>query len=108
MSHFWTLMNDEFGESYAGSLARDHVLGALGNRTVLAALEAGVPPREVWEALCEDMDIPAAHRLGRDTPEIIHTNRFALVDPRGQIRALLNGEALDVPSVVEEVRRLAS
>lgn len=66
MSHFWTLMNDEFGESYAGSLARDHVLGALDNRTVLEALEAGVPPREVWEAVCVDLDVPVEHRLGRD------------------------------------------
>ena len=67
MSHFWTLMNDEFGEAYASSLARDHVLGALGNRTALEALDAGVPPRDVWEALCEDMDVPPVHRLGRDT-----------------------------------------
>jgi hypothetical protein len=67
MSHFWTLMNDEFGQAYAGSLARDHVLGALDNRTIHEALEAGVPPRAVWEAVCEDMDVPASRRLGRDT-----------------------------------------
>jgi hypothetical protein len=67
MSHFWTLMNDEFGESYAGSLARDHVLGALGNRTLLEAIRDGVPPRDVWEAVCDDMDVSPAHRLGRDT-----------------------------------------
>lgn len=67
MSHFWTLMNDEFGEAYAGSLARDHVLGALGNRTILEALDAGVPPRRVWEAVCEDLDVPPEHRLGRDS-----------------------------------------
>ena len=65
MSHFWTLMNDEFGEAYAGSLARDHVLGALGGRTVLEALEQGEPPRAVWEALCDDMDVPPERRLGR-------------------------------------------
>jgi protein SCO1/2 len=41
-------------------------------------------------------------------PEIIHTNRFALIDPKGQVRALYNGEELDVPSVVEEIRRLAA
>ena len=51
---------------------------------------------------------PPAARTPGATPEIIHTNRFALIDPRGRIRALLDGEALDVPSVVEEVRRLAS
>jgi hypothetical protein len=66
LSHFWTLMNDEFGESYAGSLARDHVIGALGNRTVLQALEAGEPPRTIWLALCDDMDVPESRRLGVD------------------------------------------
>ncbi|MER7071105.1 MULTISPECIES: DUF3046 domain-containing protein [Terrabacter] len=67
MSHFWTLMDDEFGAAYAGSLARDHVIGALGNRTAAQALADGEPPRAVWEALCVDMDVPPARRLGRDT-----------------------------------------
>jgi hypothetical protein len=57
-------MNDEFGAGYAGSLARDHVIGALGNRTVLQALEEGEPPRTVWLALCDDMDVPESRRLG--------------------------------------------
>ena len=66
LSHFWTLMNDEFGEAYAGSLARGHVIAALGDRTVLQALDAGEPPREVWLALCDDMDVPESRRLGKD------------------------------------------
>jgi hypothetical protein len=66
LSHFWTLMNDEFGEAYATSLAQRHVLHALGDRTVLEALEAGEPPRAVWQALCDDMDVPQSRRLGRD------------------------------------------
>jgi hypothetical protein len=64
LSHFWTLMNDEFGPTYAGTLARDHVVGSLGNRTVLQALEEGEPPRAVWLALCDDMDVPESRRLG--------------------------------------------
>src|SRR5690242_3948940 len=66
ISHFWTLMDDEFGAAYAGSLARDHVLGALGNRTVVQALADGEPPRAVWEAICIVMDVPPERRLGRD------------------------------------------
>jgi hypothetical protein len=66
LSQFWTLMKGEFGEGYAGSLARDHVVGALGNRTVLQALEEGEAPRTVWLALCDDMDVPQDHRLGRE------------------------------------------
>ncbi|MDN5789519.1 MAG: DUF3046 domain-containing protein [Micrococcales bacterium] len=65
MSHFWTLMEDEFGTAYSGSLVRDHVLGALGDRTALVALADGVEPRRVWEAICQDMDIPEERRLGR-------------------------------------------
>lgn len=59
-------MDDEFGEAYAASLARDHVIGVLGNRTTVEALDAGIPPRQVWVALCEDMDVPESRRLGRD------------------------------------------
>jgi protein SCO1/2 len=50
---------------------------------------------------------PPAARTPGAAPEIVHTNRFALIDPSGQVRALYNGEELDVPSVVEEARKLA-
>jgi len=66
MSDFWRLMDDEFGAAYARSLAHDHVLGALGNRTALEALESGVKPRETWLALCVDMDVPEDRRLGKE------------------------------------------
>jgi len=66
MSGFWRLMDDEFGAAYAHSLARDHVLGALGNRTPLQALESGITPREAWLALCADMDVPVERWLGKE------------------------------------------
>ena len=66
LSDFWRLMDDEFGAAYARSLARDHVLGALGNRTPLEAIESGTKPREAWSALCADMDVPAERRLGKE------------------------------------------
>ncbi|WP_106295964.1 DUF3046 domain-containing protein [Knoellia remsis] len=68
ISHFWELMDDEFGESYARTLARGHVLGVLGGRTVQQALDEGVHPRIVWLALCDDMDVPQERRLGVDRP----------------------------------------
>ena len=40
--------------------------------------------------------------------EIVHTNRFVLIDPRGQIRWYPRGDEVDVGQVVEEVRRLAA
>jgi Protein of unknown function (DUF3046) len=66
MSRFWELMNDEFGVAYASSLARQHHVRELGDRTVMEALDAGESPRRVWEALCDDMDVPEARRLGAD------------------------------------------
>jgi hypothetical protein len=66
ISDFWRLMDDEFGAAYAHSLARDHVLGVLDNRTPLQALESGAKPREVWLALCTDMDVPRERWLGKE------------------------------------------
>ena len=68
LSHFWVLMNDEFGEGYASSLAQHLVLGVLGERTVVQALEAGESPRRVWLALCDAMDVPENRRHGLDKP----------------------------------------
>ncbi|KRE53902.1 DUF3046 domain-containing protein [Phycicoccus sp. Soil748] len=64
LSKFWDLMNDEFGEAYASSLARHHVLGVLGDRSPLEAIEAGESPRVVWAAICDAMDVPESRRLG--------------------------------------------
>ena len=47
-------------------------------------------------------------RRADGSTEIVHSNRVALIDPRGQIRALYDGDALNVPAIVEEVRRLAT
>lgn len=65
-SHFWDLMDDEFGPSYARTLARDLVLDGLDDRTAEQALAAGQTPRRVWEALCEAMQVPLERRAGRD------------------------------------------
>lgn len=59
-------MDDEFGAAYARSLAARHVIHALTDRTVDQALEEGVPPRSVWLALCDDMDVPENRRLGNE------------------------------------------
>lgn len=61
-------MNDEFGEAYAGVVARSQHMAALDGRSAQEALDAGVPPRRAWEALCEHMGIPPERRLGKDRP----------------------------------------
>jgi DUF3046 family protein len=68
MSEFWDLVDTEFGRSSSRTLTRDHVLAALGNRTAEQALAAGVPPRDVWLALCDDLDVPPERRFGREMP----------------------------------------
>ncbi|PKW28146.1 DUF3046 domain-containing protein [Phycicoccus duodecadis] len=65
-SRFWELMAGEFGAAYAPTLARSHVLSALGGRTPDEALRSGMSPREVWDALCEDQDVPESRRHGLD------------------------------------------
>jgi len=59
---FRTLMNDEFGELRAGSIARDHVFADLGGRTVEQALVAGVEPTRIWLAVCDAFDVPPQRR----------------------------------------------
>lgn len=46
-------MEQVFGVDYARSLADDLVMAALDGRTAQQALEVGVSPREVWEAICD-------------------------------------------------------
>ena len=55
-------MEERFGGAYAESIARDLVLADLGGRTVVQALEAGVPAKDVWRAVCDAFDIPANQR----------------------------------------------
>lgn len=67
-SEFWELMQGEFGAAYASTLAREHVVSALGERTAEQALAAGLDPRDVWLALCADLQVPQERWLGRDDP----------------------------------------
>ena len=62
-------------------------------RLLVTGFKLGAPPR-----------VPSAS--GR--PEIVHTGRFVVIDPRGQIRWYPRGEEVDVGQLVEEVRRLAA
>jgi len=81
ISDFWRLMDDEFGAGYARSLARDHVLAALGNRTPIQVLESGTAPRDAWLALCADMDVPKERWLGKELRD--HTKEMRDLRKRG-------------------------
>ncbi|MCU1432050.1 MAG: hypothetical protein JWP95_1155 [Actinotalea sp.] len=62
-SEFWDLVNDVFGP-IGRTLTTDQVLGALGDRTSVQALEGGEEPRTVWRALCDAMEVPEQDRWG--------------------------------------------
>ena len=55
-------MSNEFGRVRAEMLAKDHVFSALGGRSIDEALEAGLPAKEIWHAVCEAFDIPMNRR----------------------------------------------
>ncbi|TPX00942.1 DUF3046 domain-containing protein, partial [Schumannella luteola] len=57
LSEFHRAVDDEFGP-FGRVLLSDTVVVALGNRTPLAALDAGVPAREVWRELCRAQEVP--------------------------------------------------
>lgn len=74
-SDFWVLVESVFGSGYARTLAGDHVLTGLDDRTAVEALEAGVPARDVWHALCDAMQVPEAVRDGGDATRIVPPRR---------------------------------
>ena len=62
-SEFDRAVLDEFGAQGA-ALVSDLALSAAGHRTAREALDAGIPPRQVWMALCEETDVPVSRRHG--------------------------------------------
>ncbi|MFD5214614.1 DUF3046 domain-containing protein [Microbacterium sp. NPDC058345] len=61
-SEFLRAVDEEFG-GRATALTHDLVLSSV-NMTALDALDAGVPPRDIWLALCDETDVPAERRYG--------------------------------------------
>ena len=64
LSEFWLAMADEFGDAYGRVLAHDLVHSAVGGLTADQAIAAGVPPRQIWLALCDAQDVPMNRRYG--------------------------------------------
>jgi len=62
LTEFWDHMRAQFGEAYADSVAKDHVLSELGSRTVNQALVDGEDVRVIWRAVCEAFRIQERRR----------------------------------------------
>jgi Protein of unknown function (DUF3046) len=58
LTAFWEKMRAQFGETYAESVAKDHVIAALGDRTVNQALADGEDAKVVWRAVCDAFRLP--------------------------------------------------
>jgi hypothetical protein len=58
LTEFRELVDGQFGPVRGASLLVDHVLTKLNGRTATQAIEEGVDPRDVWRALCADLDVP--------------------------------------------------
>ncbi len=62
LQEFWSRLDDQFGAMRAQSVSRDHLFSELGGRTAVEAIEAGVPVRKVWLAICDAYDVPPRQR----------------------------------------------
>jgi hypothetical protein len=70
LTEFARAVDDEFG-AMGRVLMRDSVIVELGNRTPQEALDAGIPAREVWLALCRAEQVPRErwHGVGHLDPK---------------------------------------
>lgn len=67
LTEYAQLMADEFGDSEGKWISHSHVVAQYG-QTPNQLIERGVDPGKVWEALCNDFDVPEERRLGVDRP----------------------------------------
>ncbi|NTV38893.1 MAG: DUF3046 domain-containing protein [Demequinaceae bacterium] len=75
LSEFRLAVVDAFGDAYAPTLCKQLALTNLGSLTASEALERGVAPRDVWHALCDQMDVSASVRAGIDEKRLIPPRR---------------------------------
>ncbi|MEO5853637.1 MAG: DUF3046 domain-containing protein [Nocardioides sp.] len=61
-TEFWARLDHALGLAYSRSWARQFAISELGSRTAMEALDAGVPPKEVWAAVWRALDLPPNQR----------------------------------------------
>ena len=61
-TEFWARMESTLGVAYARSWADQFVMSELGGRTASEALAAGVPPKQVWAAVWDALNLPPSER----------------------------------------------
>ncbi len=58
LTDFWQRMDEQFGQAYAQSVAKDFVLIGLGDRTISQALADGEDVKVIWRAVCAAFNVP--------------------------------------------------
>jgi hypothetical protein len=61
-TEFWARMEQALGSSYARTWAEQFVMPQLGNRTVQEAIDSGEPPKQVWRAVWQTLELPASEK----------------------------------------------
>lgn len=61
-TEFWARLDHALGKASSRSWAELFVIGDLGGRTVVEALDAGVPPKLVWAAVWHVLELPDFER----------------------------------------------
>lgn len=61
-TEFWSRMERALGPAYARTWSDQHVIAALGGRTVTEALAAGESPKTVWQAVWQTLGLPATEK----------------------------------------------
>ncbi len=61
-TEFWARMEHALGPAYARTWAEQQVMSSLGGRTVTEALAAGDPPKRVWHAVWERLELPPSEK----------------------------------------------
>lgn len=62
LTEFWARLEAVLGPAYARSWAHDHVIAALGGRTVDQAIAGGVETVTIWRAVHVELELPARER----------------------------------------------
>ncbi|MFC6237972.1 DUF3046 domain-containing protein [Longivirga aurantiaca] len=62
LTELWRRLDEALGEGYARSWAADFHISALGGRTVLEAIDAGIETVDIWRAVHAALALPANQR----------------------------------------------
>ena len=61
-TEFWSRMEQALGVGYDRVWADQFVIADLQSRTAREALDAGVPPKQVWRAVWQTLGLPESQR----------------------------------------------